>query len=254
MPSSFFLREKLILITGASSGIGRQCAILCSHMGANLILLGRRAEELQLTADQLAKDVQYRIYPVDITDYEKVGAVITQAVSELGPIAGLIHSAGISTTLPLRMIKPDKLEQFFRTNVTAAIELSRLVTKPAILADSGASIIFLSSVMGMVGEVGKTIYSLSKGALIAGTRSLALELARKKVRVNCVSPGVVESPMSAQAVYSQDETSRQRIIDLHPLGLGTVEDVANACIFLLSDASRWITGTNLVVDGGYTAH
>ena len=122
------------------------------------------------------------------------------------------------------------------------------------MTSQGGSIIFISSVMGMVGETGKVLYGMTKGALIAGTKSLALELARKKIRVNCISPGVVVSPMSENAIYSKDEKSLQRIKDLHPLGLGEAEDVANSCIFLLSDAGKWISGTNLVVDGGYTAH
>lgn len=253
MASPFHLTNKTILLTGASSGIGRQCAISCSQMGAKVILVGRRAEGLEETVAQLAAGTGYIVITVDLTDYDQVAVKVKEAIQSLGKLDGVVHSAGISTTLPLRMVKPEKLEHYFRTNVTTAIELTRLVTKPAMMAETGMSVIFMSSVMGIVGEVGKSIYSISKGALIAGTRSLALELARKQVRVNCVSPGVVESPMSDQAVYNQDEASRERIRNLHPLGLGRVEDVANACIFLLSDASRWITGTNLVVDGGYTA-
>ncbi|PHN01481.1 SDR family NAD(P)-dependent oxidoreductase [Flavilitoribacter nigricans] len=253
LTTPFHLTNKTILITGASSGIGRQCAINCSRMGAHVILLGRRPEALEETANQLAGDRKFIIIAVDLTDYDEVGGKIKEAVQVVGKLDGVIHSAGISTTLPLRMVKPEKLDHYFQTNVTAAIELTRLVTKPVFLSTEGASIIFLSSVMGMVGETGKSIYSLTKGALIAGSKSLALELARKKVRVNCISPGVVETPMSNQAVYTQNEQARQRIQALHPLGLGNVEDIANACIFLLSDAARWVTGTNLVVDGGYTA-
>ncbi|MEL7220325.1 MAG: SDR family oxidoreductase, partial [Bacteroidota bacterium] len=104
------------------------------------------------------------------------------------------------------------------------------------------------------GQKGKTIYSLTKGALEAGTRSLALELAKKQIRVNCVAPGVIETPMSAQAAYSKTASTRQEVVAMHPLGLGQVIDVANSCVFLLSDAARWITGTTLIVDGGYTAH
>lgn len=253
MHTPFHLTDKTIIITGASSGIGRQCAISCSQMGANVILLGRNEQELQLTADQLAKGTSWKYFSVDLTAYEALGDVVKAAVDAYGKLDGLVHSAGISTTLPLRMVKPEKLEHYLRVNVSAAIELTRIASKPAHM-NTGGSIVFLSSVMGLVGESGKTIYSLSKGALLAGTRSVALELARKQIRVNCISPGVVESPMSDQAVYSRDDASRQRILDLHPLGLGQVEDVANACIYLLSDASRWVTGTNLVVDGGYTAH
>jgi len=107
--------------------------------------------------------------------------------------------------------------------------------------------------MGMVGEAGKTIYSLTKGAMIAGAKSMAIELAPKKLRVNTLSPGVVVTPMTDGAVYSQQEETKEKIISLHPLGLGNTDDIAFACIYLLSDASRWVTGANIPIDGGYTA-
>lgn len=253
MPTPFHLTNKTILITGASSGIGRQCAISCSRMGANVILLGRNQERLEETQSQLSTGARSLRFSVDLTSFEEVENIILAAVKEAGPLHGLIHSAGISTTLPLRSLKPETVEHYLRTNVTTAIELCRLITKKANLSPGGASIVLLSSVMAEVGEVGKTAYSLTKGALLAGMRSMALELAKKKVRVNCVSPGVVRSPMSQAAVYSQSEEARKRVENLHPLGLGKPEDVANACIYLLSDAARWVTGANLIVDGGYTA-
>jgi NAD(P)-dependent dehydrogenase (short-subunit alcohol dehydrogenase family) len=178
---------------------------------------------------------------------------LKQARERLGNLHGLVNAAGISTTLPLKLISPEKLDAFFKTNVIAAINLAKIFTKLDVVCREGGSIVFISSVMGVVGEAGKTMYSLSKGALIAGTRSLALELASKKIRVNAISPGVVETPMSQNAIYSQDEESKQRILSLHPLGLGTTTDIAHACIYLLSNASRWITGTNLIIDGGYTS-
>lgn len=254
MSPPFHLTNKNILITGASSGIGRQCAISCSRMGANVILLGRDEERLEETRSQLSSGAESLCFSVDLTHFGQVAETIATTVKELGPLHGLVQSAGISTTLPLRSLQPEKVEHYLRTNVTTAIELCRLATKKANLSPEGASIVLLSSVMAEVGEVGKTAYSLTKGALLAGMRSMALELAPKKVRVNCVSPGVVRSPMSQRAVYSQSEEARQRIESLHPLGLGEPEDVANACIYLLSDAARWVTGTNLIVDGGYTAH
>jgi len=118
---------------------------------------------------------------------------------------------------------------------------------------TGGSIIFISSVMGVVGENGKTMYSMTKGALISAVKSLSIELATRKIRINAISPGVVETPMSKNAIYSRNEESLDKIKSLHPLGLGQPEDVANACVFLLSDASKWITGTNMLVDGGYLA-
>jgi NAD(P)-dependent dehydrogenase (short-subunit alcohol dehydrogenase family) len=151
------------------------------------------------------------------------------------------------------MNKPEKMDEFFHANVHSAINLTRIVTKQSRKSEEGASVVFISSVMGIVGENGKSLYSMTKGALIAGARSLAIELAPRNIRVNCISPGVVESPMSKGAIYSRNEESLNKIRGMHPLGLGRPEDVANASVFLLSDASRWITGTNLIVDGGYLA-
>lgn len=247
----FNLSDKHILITGASSGIGRQCAITSSRLGANVILLGRSSERLQETAALLEND-NYTIVVTDITDYENTIAKLEEALTDL-KIDGIIHAAGISTTLPLRNITPEKLQPFFETNVYAAIDITKLLTKRKFANPNGMSIVFLSSVMGVVGEVGKTTYSLTKGALVSGAKSLALELASKNIRVNCISPGVVETPMSANAVYARTEEAYNNIKSKHPIGLGTPEDVANACAFLLSDGARWITGTNLIVDGGYTA-
>ncbi len=247
----FSLSGKNILITGASSGIGRQCAITASALGAQVILLGRSSERLQETADLLSSN-QYKLLAIDITAYEETTLGLEKLLDTL-KIDGIIHAAGISTTLPLRNITPEKLHPFFETNVFAALNITKLVTKTKFANPNGMSIVFIASVMGIVGELGKTTYSLTKGALVAGAKSLALELAHKKIRVNCVLPGVVESPMSASAVYAQDAASYDKIKSYHPIGLGKPEDVANACVFLLSDGSRWITGTNLIVDGGYTA-
>jgi NAD(P)-dependent dehydrogenase (short-subunit alcohol dehydrogenase family) len=151
------------------------------------------------------------------------------------------------------MLDTEKLNQFYATNITGAILLSKWIAKPANLHEKGASIIWLASVMGMVGESGKTLYSLTKGALIAGAKSLAVELAPKKIRVNCISPGVVVTPMTEAAVYNQNEETQAYIKSLHPLGLGNTDDIAYAGVYLLSDASRWLTGTNIPIDGGYTA-
>lgn len=254
MSHPFQLQAKKILITGASSGIGRQCAISCSQMGANVVLFGRREEALLATAAACNSEVKTHVETVAMEDFAALSDAVSNSVKEMGKMDGVIHCAGISTTLPLRMVRPEKLQQFLNVNVVGAIELSRLLCKPAHFSKTGGSIIFISSVMGSVGQKGKTIYSLTKGAIEAGTRSLALELAKKQIRVNCVAPGVIETPMSTNAAYSKDEASREKVVAMHPLGLGQVADIANSCVFLLSDAARWITGTTLVVDGGYMAH
>lgn len=247
----FSLDGKNILITGASSGIGRQCAITCNALGAFVILIGRSEEKLKETASQLANN-NFIVFATDITAYEPTIKGL-EKILENSKIDGIIHAAGISTTLPLRNITPEKLQPYFETNVFAAINITKLLTKTKFANPNGMSIVFLASVMGVVGELGKTIYSLTKGALVAGTKSLALELAQKNIRVNCIAPGVVETPMSATAVYAQNEEAYAKIKSLHPLGLGKTDDIANACVFLISDGARWITGTNLIVDGGYLA-
>lgn len=247
----FSLSGKYIVITGASSGIGRQCAITANQLGAFVILIGRSQERLEETAN-LLDNKDYLLLSADITVYDETLSELEKLLSGI-KIDGIVHAAGISTTLPLRNITPEKMQPFFETNVFAAINITKLLSKAKFANPDGMSVVFMSSVMGVVGELGKTIYSLTKGALVAGTKSLALELANKKIRVNCISPGVVESPMSASAVYAQDEAAYDKIKSYHPIGLGKTEDIANASAFLLSEGARWITGTNLIVDGGYTA-
>lgn len=249
----FSLSNRIILVTGASSGIGRQCAISCSKRGAIVVLFGRNQEKLNETLNLMVNKSKHLIFSVDLIDYENVVDAVKDVSSIMGKINGLINCAGISTTLPLNAVKPNIMEHFFKTNVIGAINLTKQVVRFSHFSEVGGSIIFISSVMGVVGENAKFIYSMTKGALISAVRSLSLELAPRKIRVNAISPGVVETPMSKDAVYSRDEESWNRIQNNHPLGLGNVEDVANACIYLLSDASRWVTGTNLILDGGYTA-
>lgn len=248
----FSLTGKTIVITGASSGIGKQCAILCGQMGAKVVLIARNVERLHETRDAIGTKQDHLVIPMDLNAFDVVADSLAANKESVGQVHGIVHCAGISTTLPLRMISEEKLHVFFQTNVNAAIHLTKLLCKPTLMP-VGGSVVFMSSVMGVVGEAGKTLYSLTKGALVAGAKSLAIELASRNIRVNCISPGVVVTPMSKDAVYSQDETSLKKIKSYHPLGLGQPEDVANACVFLLSDGARWITGTNLVVDGGYTA-
>jgi NAD(P)-dependent dehydrogenase (short-subunit alcohol dehydrogenase family) len=253
LQNSFSLENKNIVITGASSGIGRACAIVCSQMGAKVLLIGRQLAELEKTKAALQNPGMATLLILDLTQFEEVTATIKSTIPTFGKIDGVIHAAGISTTLPFRNISVEKMNGFFQVNVIAALHLTQLLIKPGSIAEKGASIVFITSVMSQVGESANVLYSMSKGALLAASRSMAIELAPKNIRVNCIAPGVVDTPMSQQAYYSKNEELKERIISLHPLGLGLPDDVANACVFLLSDASRWITGTQLMVDGGYTA-
>jgi len=250
--SIFDLDHKNIIVTGASSGIGRQCAITFSQLGANVILIARNKERLKKTYNKLDKG-NHLIISQDITEYNKLEEIVNTAVDKVGKISGFVHSAGIEMTLPLRSMTPSYYENMFAINVISGFELVRIISKKKYLDEKGASFVFVSSVMGILGQAGKVSYCSSKGALLSGAKAMALELAKKNIRVNCVLPGVVETEMSNKMLENLPDESKKSIIDMHPLGLGKPEDIANTCTFLLSDASRWITGTNLIIDGGYSA-
>lgn len=252
MNSVFSLTNKNIIITGASSGIGRQCAITFSKLGANIILMARNKERLKDTFAKLNKG-NHIFISQDITEYDKLEKIVSTAVEKVGKISGFVHSAGEEMTMPLRSMHPSYYEKMFAINLISGFELARIISKKKYLNEKGASFVFISSVMGVLGQAGKVGYCSSKGALISGARAMALELEKKNIRVNCILSGVVETEMSNKMFENLPEESKKSIIDMHPLGLGKPEDIANASAFLLSDASRWITGTNLIVDGGYSA-
>ena len=248
----FSLLGKVIIVTGASSGIGAQCAIDCSKMGAKVVLIGRNTERLNNVLEQCDKSNNHLVISYDLTDTDGMSNLLKMIVEKTGKISGLINCAGISTTMPINLVKKDMLSEFFDTNVYSSYLLTRECAKKSIVSDNGLSVIFLSSIMGVVGENGKSVYSMTKGALLSGMRSLACELAKKNIRVNCISPGCIITPINENLPHISDPEKRTALEAMHLLGLGNVRDVSNACIYLLSDASRWVTGQNLIVDGGYT--
>ena len=248
----FSLSNKNVVITGASSGIGRQCAIECSRAGANLIMIARNEERLEETKRILIGD-KHLTYSQDITEFEKIMDTINDAVEKIGKIDGFIHSAGIELTKPFSLTKPEDYDKIYRVNVISGFEIAKIISSKKYINESGGSLVFLSSVMGENGAAGKIAYCASKGAMIAGIKAMALELVQKKIRVNCVSPAVVETDLSKTFIEKLPKDSIDEMMKMHPLGLGKPEDVANACIYLLSDEAKWVTGSNLVIDGGYSA-
>lgn len=248
----FSLEGKTIIVTGASSGIGAQCAIDCSRMGAKVALIARNEERLYETLSQM-KGEGHLVVPFDLSSSDGLKEVIKGIVEKMGKVNGVLNCAGISSVTPLKLINDDMLEQFFHTNVFSAINLSKEVTRVGNYdKEYGCSIVFFASIMGLVGDKCKTLYSATKGALISASRSMACELAKNNVRVNVVSPGAIETPINANLPHMADPELRRELESKHLLGLGSCTDISNACIYLLSDASRWVTGSNLVVDGGYT--
>lgn len=253
MYNPFSLENKVIIVTGASSGIGAQCAIDCSKMGARVVLVARNEERLKQTLEQCEEPSRHMILPFDLSSSDGLKETIKDVVAKVGKINGVVNCAGMSSVTPLKLVTDELLDQFFRTNVYSAINLSKEVTRVGNYdKEHGCSIIFFASIMGLCGEKCKTMYSATKGALIAAARSMACELAKNKVRVNVVSPGAIETPINAKLPHMADPELRKELEDKHLLGLGECSDISNACIYLLSDAAKWVTGQNIIVDGGYT--
>lgn len=246
------LSNKVIVVTGASSGIGRSCAIELAAQGATIALVGRDGNKLNATLSSM-QGAGHLVVCQDVTEYQSLEGRINTIVETLGPIGGFIHSAGIEMTVPFRMMRPKHYEQLFATNVIAGFEIARILAKDNNFAPAGASFIIISSILGLVGKPGAVGYCASKSAIMAGVKAMSLEIAYKKIRVNAILPGVVETELIHELFETIPQDSVTDIIKKHPLGLGQPDDVANLCAFLLSDKSRWITGTSQVIDGGYSA-
>ena len=240
----FSLEGKRILITGASSGIGRQIAISCAQMGAQIVATGRHAERLAATLAELDGEGHAQVL-ADLNQQDD----IDRLVSEAGSIDGLVHGAGISKLAPFRMISRTQLDAMFFSNVFAPILLTKgLLAKKRIAP--GGSILFVSALASHIGPLATGVYSASKAALLGAMRTLALEVVKQGIRANCIAPGYVRTPMLESLNHgggSIDEHAK-----LIPLGLGEPEDVAYAAVFFLSDASRWVTRDYFIVDGGLT--
>lgn len=246
------LKDKHILITGASSGIGQAIAVMASQKGARLTLLARDLLALEATRLTLVKPEQHRSISLDLFELDFTTALESE-LQALGPFDGLVHAAGMSPTAPLKLLKHQDIARCFQLNVFSALCLSQLLLKPKYRNPKGFSAVYIASVVSEVGERGKIVYSMSKSALVGMSKSLALEYAAKGARFNCISPAVVETPLSQQSHYRKDPLALKAMLNKHPLGFGTPEDVAHAAVYLLSEASKWVTGTNMHVDGGYLA-
>ena len=243
--SPFTLNDKCILVTGASSGIGRSTAIECSKLGARLIIIGRNEKRLNETFSQLS-GTDHSTYVLDLNDKQKVADFIDQ----LPKLDGIVYSAGTQKTSPVKMIQQEDLLEIFETNFFSVVYLSKLLLEKKKI-NKFASLVFVSSITAnLLSETGNSIYSASKGAINAFYKVLATELAPRKIRVNAVMPGMVKTDLLKKCSIDESEFAENE--KLYPLGYGEPEDVAYAIIYLLSNASRWVTGTNLVLDGGLT--
>ena len=245
------LGDRHIVVTGASSGLGQQAAIQISNCGARLALVGRSAERLSETASRCVW-CGHTTHSVDMSDAEVSAEAIQAIAKEHGTLHGIFHSAGTALIQPARVTKNRHLDDVFGAGVRGAFGVARAASKKGILVDGG-SVVFMSSVSALRGRQGMSAYSAAKAAVDGMVRVVASELAERRIRVNSIIAGAVETAMHMDFVSTASEELVRNYECLHLLGFGQPEDIGNAAIFLLSDASRWITGTNMVVDGGYTA-
>lgn len=237
---------KRFLVTGASSGIGRGISVLLASLGATLIITGRNAQNLQETFDALPQKDHLMIL-ADVTVDEDLNK-LTDAV---GFVNGVVFCAGVIDYLPVKFLSYDKIHQIFSVNFTSQVLLTqRLLKAKKIKKES--SIVYISSLSSKLGVAGTAMYAASKAALSSFSKVLATELAGQKIRVNAISPGIVKTPMTQSQDLGISETDLKNDEDKYPLGHGNVEDVASYVSFLLSDSSKWITGSDLVMDGGFT--
>ena len=245
MYNPFSLSGKTILVTGASSGIGQATAIECSKMGAKLVITGRNAERLQETMNQLEGEGHVQL-TAELSSKEDV----ERLVKETPILNGLVNNAGYNVMQLVPFIKRDDLERIFDVNAIAPVYLTHALVKAKKIA-KGASVVFTSSISGRgVCSPGNGLYCATKAAVSAFARNAAIDLAGKQIRCNSVAPGMIETPLKeGKSLITEEQW--QANLQLYPLKrFGNPIDVANAIVYLLSDASAWVTGTEIVVDGG----
>lgn len=249
MYNPFSLEGKTVLVTGASSGIGRGIAVECSKMGAKVVINGRNKERLQKTFDQLEGEEHIQIV-ADLSIQED----IERLANEVPELNGFVNSAGIPKICPVKRIDRQTLEEIMNVNAFGPILLtSQLLRKKKLQKKS--SIVLIASISGVcMANTGEGPYAATKAALAGYTKTAAFELAAQGTRVNTICPGLVPTEILtlSNEMFSEDQL-KETMYGRYPLKrVGTPEDIANGAIYLLSDASSWVTGINLVIDGGYT--
>ena len=236
----FHLRGKTVLVTGASSGIGRAVAVECARAGARVVINGRDAVRLADTLALLDAGLEHMACVADLTDPPQMARL----VAACGELDGVVHAAGVHGVTPLRMLRQSFMQTVLDANFLAPLMLTQQLLAKKMLRN-GASLVFMSSIAAHTGTVGVGPYSASKAALEGMIRPLALEIASRAMRANAIAPGLVDTPL-----VNDDRAWLDDKANMYPLGLGTPEDVAYAAIYLLADISRKVTGTQLHLDGG----
>ncbi|MFA6403651.1 MAG: SDR family oxidoreductase [Salinivirgaceae bacterium] len=239
------------LITGAASGIGQKIAIQLSN-DHNLLLCDKNSDGLKLTLTQCLNQSNHILWEHDLFDVRTIKVAIEKIIRERQIlVVDFIHSAGIMKVMRMKDVDYDNALQIFNVNYFSAVEIISVLLKKNINKGSLKNIVFISAILSKYGAKGHNLYSSTKAALDGLMKSLAVELA-PEIRVNCILPGGVKTPMSEFAL--KDPTIVEKFKQDYPLGLGETSDIANLVEFLLSDKSRWITGQQIIIDGGRTAN
>jgi NAD(P)-dependent dehydrogenase (short-subunit alcohol dehydrogenase family) len=241
MNNLFDIKNKNILITGASSGIGREIAINLNTLGANVIITGRNDQRLNETKDYLVYS-PIESYSCDLSKEDEIKKLVTS----LPQLDGVVFCAGVVEYYPIKFINTEKINNIFSVNLNSQILLTQQLIKNKKLKPNG-SLVYISSIASKIGVAGTALYAASKAGLNGFVKVTASELSGQKIRANSICPGIIQTPMTEKAQNVNDDLGKD-----YPLGLGEMIDVVGPCIFLLSNASKWITGTELILDGGLT--
>ena len=238
----FSLEGKTVLVTGASSGIGKEIAVACAKMGAKVVLNGRNEERLKEVASQMGEG--HIILSRDLTSFD----LIPEMVRDLPQLNGIVHCAGINELVPAKLVTEEHLDRIMSINFKAPVLLQAEILRQKKLLRK-ASVVFIASIGSETPIIGNSVYSASKGAIVSYSKSLMLELAPRQIRVNCISPGMIWTNLiEGESVTNEQLKEDQKKYPLQRYGQPS--DVAGLAVYLLSDASEWMTGTNVRISGG----
>jgi NAD(P)-dependent dehydrogenase (short-subunit alcohol dehydrogenase family) len=248
LPNGCELTGRRFLLTGASGSIGRAAAVKLAAAGARLVLTGRDAVKLKQVVEGLTAN-EHIAAPFDLADSDGIVGWMRDLAEKGGTFSGLVHTAATQTTRPLRAMSAEFVMTTLHMNVTVPIMLGKGFRQKVCHTDP-AAMVLMSSTAAFIGGAGNVPYAASKGGVMAASKGMAHELLRENIRVNCVVSGLVEGEMAERARALTPPESWKNVLSGYPMGLGKAEDIASAILYLVSDRSRWMTGTDLQIDGG----